>query len=206
MPNRRLRLFVLAVAAALAAATSASAFPRTARPDLVLSAGGTFAVTGTPNDGGFSFAISTMWPVGARGSFGLMAFADDMGTNLIELYDANDGTPLGTAADLHRRAWGAAWRADADVWSLGRWSGGASGSWGYWRVEDDRRGNIVAAASALGFTLGADARRPIGGSRDIGLALRYHRLSVDPSVAYLRVDRYASAALELRWASRGRND
>jgi hypothetical protein len=206
MPNRRLRLFVLAVAAALALATSASAFPRAARPDLALSVGRTFAVTGTPDDGGFSISLSTMWPVGERAQFGLMAFADDMGTTLIELYDANDGTPLGTTADLHRRAWGAAWRADADLWRLGRWLGGASGSWGYWRVEDDRRGTVVAAASSLGFTLGADARRPLGGGRDLGLAIRYHRLSVDPSVAYLRVDRYASAALELRWANRGGND
>jgi hypothetical protein len=208
MPNSRFRFFALTLAAALVAAlaTSTSAFPWASRPALVVSAGGTFAVTGTPDGGGLSFSISPMWPVTERVRFGLVAYADDMGSTLVELRDPNDGTSLGTAADLHRWAWGAAWRADADVWSLGRWAGGASGAWGYWRVEDDRRGQNLAAASALGFTLGADARHPVGRARDIGLALRYHRLSLDRSAGWRRVDRYASAALELRWAAAGRND
>jgi hypothetical protein len=206
MPAPRRSLSILFVATAMAAATCASASPRVARPDLVLSAGSTFAVTGTPDGGGASFSISPMWPVNERVRFGLVAYADDMGSTLVELRDPNDGVPLGTSAELHRWAWGGAWRAEADLWQHGRWMGGASGSWGYWRVEDDRRGASVAAGSALGFGLGADARRAVGRSRAVGVALRYHRLSVDRSAAWRRADRYASAALELRWVARGRND
>jgi hypothetical protein len=206
MAHARLARSVLLVAAALAVATAASARTGIPHPDLVVGAGGTFAVTGTPGGGGVSFSISPMWPVSERLRFGLLGYADDIGTTVVPMSDPNDGTPLGPSAQLHRWAWGAAWRAEADVWKVGRWAGGVSGAWGYWRIEDDRRGTTLGAGSAVGFVLGADARRPLGRSQSAGLALRYHRLSQDPHAEWRRVDRYASAALELRWAGPGRDD
>lgn len=196
----------LLFAAVLCSAATAHAFVGIPRPALVLSAGGTFAVTGAPDGGGLSFSLSPLWPVHERARFGLVAFADDVGSQIVELYDPNDGTPLGTSAEMHRWTWGAAWRAEADLLDRGPWTAGASGTWGYWRIEDDRRGVELAAGSAVGFTLGADLRRSIGRARELGLAVRYHRLSEDPSTSWRRVDRYASAALELRWAAPGSND
>lgn len=204
----RRALFALAAAASLAALVPAAAraAPRFVMPDLVFAAGGTFAVTGEPGDGGASLSAAALWPVLDRVRFGVQGFADDVGTDIVELHDPNDGTPIGTTADLHRWAWGAAWRAEADLWSRGRWSAGASGGLGWWRVEDDQRGESRAAGSAVGFRLGLEARRRLGLGRDLGLEVNYHRLSEGSSDTWQRVDRYASVALQLRWSGRDLHD
>lgn len=199
-------LAALLAAAATAPATAALAWPGLARPELVLAGGSTFAVTGQPDGGGASFSIAALWPVMDRVRFGLQAYADDIGTELVDLRDPNDGTPLGTAAETHRWAWGGAWRAEADAWRLGRWTGGVSGAFGLWRVEDDVRGDTFAAGSAVGFRLGADAHRPLGRGKDVGLELNYHRLDQNSEASWQRVDRYASAAVQFRWSGAGDND
>lgn len=204
MRARTLVLALLLVAGAAAVAPPARA--RVPRPTLELAGGRTFAVTGEPSDGGASLSVSALWPVMDRVRFGLQAYADDIGTEIVELRDPNDGTPLGTSAEMHRWTYGAAWRADVDAWRAGRWKGGVTGALGLWRVEDDRRGETFAAGGAVGFRVGADARRPLGRGREVGLALNYHRLDQNSASAWRRVDRYASAALELRWAGDGDND
>jgi len=201
-------LAALLVAGAASAATGALARPAISipPPTLEFAGGTTFAVTGEPAGGGATFSVAALWPVMERVRFGVQAYADDIGTEIVELRDPNDGTPLGPAAEMHRWTWGAAWRAEADVWSLGRWKGGASGGLGLWRVEDDRRGVTFAAGSAVGFRLGADARRPFGRGREIGVAINYHRLDQNDQTAWRRVGRYASAAIEFRWTGESGND
>ena len=206
MRVRPLFLAALLAAGAAAATPATPARAAVSRPDLVLAGGRTFAVTGLPDEGGASFSVAALWPVMERVRFGVQAYADDIGTEIVELTDPNDGTPLGTTASMHRWTYGAAWRAEADAWSLGRWTGGVSGAFGLWRVEDDRFGATFAAGTAVGFRLGADARRPFGRGRDIGVALNYHRLDQNDETAWRRVDRYASAALEFRWTGQGGND
>jgi len=206
MRGPALVLAALLVAGAGAAAAPARAGAFVPRPTLELTGGTTFAVTGTPDGGGAALSLSALWPVLERVRFGIQAYADDIGTELVELRDPNDGTPLGTSSDVHRWTYGAAWRAEADAWRLGRWKGGVTGALGLWRVEDDRRGETFAAGSAVGFRIGADARRPLGRGREIGVALHYHRLDQNDQTAWRRVDRYASAALELRWAGDGETD
>lgn len=206
-PTLRFLAVAAVVAGSLAPATDALAWPRFVRPDLVLAGGGTFAVSGgEPDGGGLSFSGSALWAVTDRLRFGVQGYADDLGSTAVELVDRNDGTPLGTAADLHRWAYGAAWRLEADAWRLGRWSGGPSGALGYWRVEDDRRGTNLAAGSAVGFRLGADLRRPVGGGREVGFEVNYHRLTEPRNDAWRRADRYASAALEFRWRDQRGDD
>ena len=192
----------LALAALLlcGSAGTAAAFPRLSLPGLTLAAGRTFAVAGDPSGGGLSLAFTPTWAFHERARFGVMMFADDMGTNLVELTDPNDGTPLGTASDVHRWAWGGAWNGEYDALVRGPWIGSAAGSFGYWRIEDDRRGEDVHAGSALGLGLGVSVRRDIGGSRELGLAVRWQKLTQNDNVDWQRVDQYASAALELRWA------
>lgn len=202
----RLLLAVLAVAGSAAVATEARAWPGIPRPTLALNGGLTFAVTGEPSAGGASFSGAAMWPVAKRLRTGLEIYADDLGTTTEELLDPNDGTPLGTTAGLHRWTYGFAWCGEADAWRLGRWSGAASGAWGWWRVEDDHLGETVAAASAVGFRLGADARRPLGKGCDVGLSLNYRRLADGGPNETQRVGRYASAALQIRWAGAGESD
>lgn len=205
MRARPLLLAALFVAAA-AAPAPARAWPAVPRPTLELAGGTTFAVTGEPGGGGASFSAAALWPVMDRVRFGVQAYADDIGSEITELRDPNDGTPLGTTAKMHRWTWGAAWRAEADAWTLGRWKGGASGAFGLWRVEDDRLGETYLAGTAVGFRLGADARHSFGRGREIGVALNYHRLDQNDESAWVRVGRYASAALEFRWTGTGAND
>lgn len=206
MRVRPLLFAALVVAAAAAPATTVLAWPRLARPELVLAAGSTFAATGQPADGGLSLSAAALWPVVDRVRFGAQLYADDIGTHLVQLRDPNDGAPLGLAADAHRWAWGGAWRAEADAWSVGRWTGGVSGDFGFWRVEDDRRGTTFAAGSAVGFRIGADARRPLGRGKDVGVEINYHRLAQDAAASWQRVDRYASAAIQFRWSGPDEND
>jgi len=189
------------VAALLAPSRVAAGLPR---PDVLIGAGGTFATTGTPEGGGASFSLSPLWPVNDRVRFGLMLFADDIGTTIARLHDPNDGSDLGAVALSHRWTFGGAWRADADLVTRGRWTAGATGSWGYWRIEDDVRGTTTAAASAIGFTLGANARRALSSGQALGFELRYHQLFSDRGSAYRRVEHYASAAIDWRWAGSSR--
>src|SRR5512140_578549 len=107
MPRSKATGLLLTAVLMFGAAATALAFPGLPRPGLSLSAGRTFAVSGDPGDGGLSLAIAPRWAVSERARFGVVVFADDMGTNLVELTDPNDGTPLGTASDVHRWAWGA---------------------------------------------------------------------------------------------------
>lgn len=194
-------LVALALATALApCAQRAQAMPR---PSLDVGLGSTFWATGSPSGGGLSASLSPLWPVLDRARFGATLFADDIGTTVVQLYDRNDGTALGPAAENHRWAYGAAWRGDFDVLTRPKWSLAGTGAWGYWRVEDDRRGTTTAAAGAVGFALGVEGLRSLNARHSAGLALRYHRLFPDRRAAYARTQRYASAALEWRWESPG---
>lgn len=186
-----------ALGAALAvSAQSARALPR---PDLAFTAGTTLGVAGDPNSGGLAVSLSPLWRISDRVSFGISLFADDMGTSVSDLRDPNNGTRLGTVPTAHRWTYGGAWRADATVLSHKDWAADVVGQWGYWRLEDDQRGALTGAASAVGLSLGANLRHA-GPAQGVGLAARYHRLFTDRSAAYRHVDHYASLALEWRWA------
>jgi len=193
------RIAVLALAALVAAAPSARAgIPR---PNLDFTLGTTFAADGKPAGGGVSAAFSPMWDVTDHARFGPTVFADDIGTSLVPLYDRNNGTSLGTIAETHRMTWGLAWRCDVDALRRGRWNLDGSATLGVWRVQDDVTGNAFNGASGIGWTLGALALRDLGHGRDLGLALRFHRIFPERNAAYDRVGRYATAALEWRWSA-----
>ena len=170
-----------------------------ARPEIIAGLGGTFATTGTPDGGGLSSSLTMRWPVGERGAFGVRAFADDIGTQQGRLRDPNDGTDLGTTALTHRWSYGATWRGDYALHRGERWGGGVTGDWGYWRIEDDSRGQLSSAVSAVGFVLGGSLDRTFGATNTGSLVLRYHRIFTDRDVAPNLVGRYASAAIEWSW-------
>lgn len=169
------------------------------RPDLLVGFGGSFAVTGAPAGGGLSSSLSAMWPVGERAGFGVRIFADDSGTREGRLIDPNDGSDRGSVALSHRWVYGASWRGDAKLFERGRWSSGLTGDWGYWRVEDDVRGKLTSASSAVGFVLGGKLARQVGTTSSAGLALRYHRIFTNRDSAPNLVGRYATVALEWCW-------
>lgn len=198
--HKTIRITVLSAAfAALFAAAPAGAV-RWMPTDLTLDAGATFATTGDPNGGGASLRATPQWAVTDRVKFGVEIFADDIGTEGVEMIDANDGSSRGIVAQTHRWVYGAAWRADGDLYGGRKWKAGVSGSWGYWRVEDDIRGATQAAFSGVGFGGSAHLRRNVSRTQDLGVALGYTRVFSDRSAEFDRVDRYAWGALEWRWS------
>ncbi len=146
-----------------------------------------------PGGGGLAASLAALWPLEDRLGFGVTAFADDIGTRLGRLRDPNDGSDLGTTPALHRFAYGIAWRLDARSAVRRGWEPFVSGTWGYYRIQDDRLGSTFDAVSAAGFSLGAGVRRPMRGDSRLGASLRYHRLSSD------RVGRYLTASMDWSW-------
>jgi hypothetical protein len=181
-------LLALAVLLVLGAAATAAAAPA-----WVAHGGSTLAVVGTTDEGGVSLGLSALWPVLPRVQFGVMAFADDLGAEIGDLRDPNDGTWIGRAETAHRNTFGAAWRADAEL-TRGRWRPLASASWGYYRVQDDLRGELADAVSSAGFSLGLGVGRAVSTNHALAVAVRYHRLLNDVA------GRYVTASLEWRYA------
>ena len=170
-------------------------------PDLTLAAGMTSSATGRITGGGLASSLGLDWPVNDRVSFGVLAFADDIGTRRQELTDPNDGTPLGSIAVEHRWTYGASWRTrvqvlkpDAGKWAL-EWRAG----WGYSRVEDDQRGRTFDAVSAIGLSTGLGVFRRVGVKGALGLSTRIEMLAIHRGPLDERPSRYAATALEWQW-------
>lgn len=164
------------------------------RPELEASLGGTFGVRGTPNEGGPSGSLSALWPVAERLSFGVMLHADDAGSLVDSLRDAQGhGLPYGKIEQLHRATWGASWRLDARLPARFGLAPSVSATWGYYRIRDDVRGTKRDEAGSVGVSLAAIVRRSFGRRLALGAGVRGHWLFNDFE------DRFVSAALEGAW-------
>ena len=164
------------------------------RPELSGSLGGSFAVLGLPSGGGSSAALTAMWPVAPRLSFGVMLHGDDAGSTVDSLRDEQGrGLAYGKIEQVHRAAWGASWRLDAAAPARFGATPFASATWGYYRVADDLRGDEISSVGSAGFSLAAGARRPLGRHIALGAVVRYHRLFND------REGRFMSAGLDCAW-------
>jgi len=164
------------------------------RPVLSGSLGSSFAVLGTPSSGGSSAAVSALWPVAPRLSFGVMLHGDDAGSVVDSLRDAHGhGIAGGKVEQVHRAAWGASWRLDAAGPARFGLTPFASATWGWYRIADDLRGVEVGSVGSSGFSVAAGARRRLGPHVDLGAVARYHRMFND------REGRFMSAGLDCAW-------
>ena len=164
------------------------------RPELSGSLGSSFAVLGLPSGGGTSAALSAMWTVAPRFSFGVMLHGDDAGSTVDSLRDEQGrGLPYGKIEQLHRAAWGASWRLDAVAPARFGTIPFASATWGYYRIADDLRGDKLVSVNSTGFSLGAGVRWLLGGHFALGAVVRYHRLYND------REGRFMNAGLDCAW-------
>jgi hypothetical protein len=168
-----MRAAVAAAALALATAAPADAL---VTPDLVLALGRTTAVAGEPGGGGMSAAVSALWRLEGPLAGGLTVFADDMGTDLGRLRDANDGSDIGTIEEAHRFAYGAAWRLDAALPGRGGLEPYLTATWGAYRVQDDVRGEVRGALTSTGVGAGIGVRRHIARTGALGLCARWHEV------------------------------
>ncbi|HTR97267.1 MAG TPA: hypothetical protein VMH61_05145 [Candidatus Acidoferrales bacterium] len=197
-PFRPLLAPALAALALLAASTAGA----WSRPELDLSFGQSFGPDGQPSGGGTSIAFAPMWPAGDRTRFGVSLFADDIGSTIVPLTDLNSGQYLGLSASLHRWTWGAAWRGDVVALRRPHWSSSLRGEWGWWRIEDDTRGTILGATSAIGVGAGLEARRRFAEGHDIGFNVNYRQLFDARESNGRHPWHYATAAVEWCWSGR----
>jgi opacity protein-like surface antigen len=185
----------LAFAAALAALALPATIARAGwMPDWTATAGATTAISGVPDEGGFAMSVSPMWPVHGPVSFGVMIFADDMGAEIGQMLDPNDGTDLGAVAEKNTWVTGAAWRLDGEWGSITSWMPFASGTLGWYRVIDDHDGTVSRALSSVGFSLGGGVRFPLSERQALGASVRYNRLLND------RIGRYVTLSMD--WSYR----
>lgn len=147
-PHARVRV---ALACALLAAASPPPAGAMAPPEVALRMGSTVGANGSPGTGGASASLALMWPFEQRFAFGGVLYADDLGTDFVELQDPNTGEPLGTVASLHRMGYGAGWRVEARVIhsEVRRWRFLWGAEFGYARQERDQRGLVDGAVSGL---------------------------------------------------------
>ena len=178
-------VLVLALGAARAAALPS--------PDLALAAGGAFGVSSPPDEGGVALSLAALWSFDGPFSFGPMLFADDLGTRIDRLRDANDGTDLGATEGAHRFAYGGVWRLDAGLPGAGAWRPYASAAYGVYRIQDDRLGVARGALSSTGASAAAGVRRALPGWGALGISIRYHQLFNDV------VRHYVSAGVDWSW-------
>jgi len=156
-----------------------------------------FGVTAASSDGpkvsGTALTAAALWEVLPGFEFGLMLFADDLGSRLGRLRDPNDGTDLGTTVEDHRGAFGGAWRADFSLLRGDRWRSAAGVTWGYYRVQDDRVGVVRDGLSAVGVSIGAGVSRRLRPTSAMGLSVRWNQLLEE------RQDHYVRATVDLMW-------
>jgi hypothetical protein len=168
---------------------------------LALDFGKTTTISGAITGGGVSLGLGALWrveesPWALPLRFGVMTYWDDMGTQIVSLTNGS-GTYLGRTSGLHQSVYGAAFRLDYEPAVLPVWHPYASGTWGYYRVENDVRGGDRGAVSAPGFSLGLGLGHRFYENHDLGLVVRYHRLFDDVT------GRYLSAGVEWGWRGGG---
>jgi hypothetical protein len=203
-PERRSR--AAAWSCAVVALTALAAGPaRALPPELVLGAGWTMAVNGEPGTGGAAATVGAQWPFASRWSFGGVFFAQDMGTEVAQLYDPNTGEALGSAATMHRWSYGLEWRAETTLKKTGALSWQWNGGFGMARQERDERGTVNDAVSGITASTGLTGLWQTKHAHAFGMTLQYRHQFVDTEASSGRATRCMSAQFEWRWRSTPRD-
>jgi hypothetical protein len=151
-----------------------------ARPEVDVALGGTTAVQGEPNEGGPSASLSVLWPIAGPLAFGVMLHADDAGSTVDSLRDAQGhGLPYGKIEQLHRATYGASWRTDVRLPARLGATPSLSMTWGYYRIQDDSHGTSLRTIGTSGGSIAALVRRPLGPHLALGAGARLHWLFND---------------------------
>ena len=171
---------VAQLAGLIAALVLSAAAPALAAPSVTGTIGGTTAILGGVKEGGLSLSLALLWPLDFHGlETGVSGHADDFGSVFEDLTDPSTGGSAGRAEGVHRAAYSAAYRLDARPFPRLGWEPFASGTWGVYRLRDDRLGDTRREWSSTGWSLAAGVRHVLHGRATIGAEMRYHRLFND---------------------------
>jgi len=178
-PARTGRCWMWATACVMALLAPAGA-RAAARPELEVALGGALAVQGAPNEGGPSASLSILWPIADPLAFGVMLHADDAGSTVDSLRDAQGrGLPVGKIEQIHRATYGASWRTDVRLPVRFGLTPVLSATWGYYQIRDDSHGTSLRTIGASGASVAALVRRPLGRHFALGAGARLHWLYTD---------------------------
>jgi len=173
---------LLAAALLAACAVPARALPL---PEVMAEVGRSFAVdskaSGAFDQGGFSMALTALWPVEDLLRIGVSAFADDMGSLDAERFDHshNPPTSLGLFELAHASVYGGAWRTEVVGPRLRRLDTFARGDWGAYWFRVDQQGDVVTKSEKVGWSLGGGLMLPLREGHAVGLVVAYDRVFSD---------------------------
>ena len=181
------------LAALLLAANAlpARAFPL---PEVMAEVGRSFAVespqSGVFDQGGFSMALSALWPVEDFLRIGALVFADDLGVLTTERFDSSQNPPaaLGLFEVAHAGVYGVSWRMDVLGPRVRRLDTFARGDFGTYKFRTDQHGSVIAESMKVGWALGGGMMLPIRQSHAFGITIAYHRVFSDFTRDYMTAD------------------
>ncbi len=184
---RRSAPFLAALLLALSA-LPAGAIPL---PQIMAELGKSFAVdsprSGVFDQGGFSSALSFLWPVEDFLRVGVSAFADDVGSLQAERFDhsTNPPTPLGLFELAHASVFGGAWRMDVIGPRFHGIDTFARGDYGAYWFRVDQQGDVLTRSEKVGWSLGGGLLFPLREGHGLGLTIAYDRVFSDFTRSYM---------------------
>ena len=177
--------------AALLLAASALPVRAVPLPGIVAEVGRTFAVespvSGAFDQGGFSMALSALWPAEDMLRIGVSAFADDIGSLTGERVDHSQSPPasLGVFDLAHANAYGGAWRMEVAGPRLRRLETFARGDWGIYWFRIDQYGTVVSKSVKAGWSLGGGVMLAVGENHAVGITIAFDRVFYDSTRDYM---------------------
>jgi len=182
---------LLATLLLAASALPARAFPL---PEVMAEAGRTFAVdtpkSGVFDQGGFSMALSALWPAEDFLRIGASFFADDLGSLTTELFDNSQNPPvsLGLFDLAHANVYGAKWRMEVVGPRVRRLDTFARGDFGAYKFRTDQYGTVLTESVKVGWALGGGIMLPLRANHAIGITVAFDRVFSDFTRDYMTAD------------------
>ena len=180
--------------AALLLVASAPPARASVMPEVTFEMGRSFAVdspkSGVFDQGGFSMAVSALWPAEDFLRIGAAVFADDLGSLTAELLDHSQNPPasLGLFTLAHADAYGGAWRMEVLGPRLRRLDTFARGDFGAYWLHTDQHGTVLTESVKVGWALGGGIMLPLRDNHAVGITVAYDRVFSDFIRDYMTAD------------------
>lgn len=175
---------------------AASAIPARAipLPEVMTELGRSFSVdspkSGVFDQGGFSMALSALWPAEDFLRIGASVFADDLGSLTTELMDTSQNPPvsLGLFDLAHANVYGGAWRMEVLGPRLRRLDTFARGDFGAYKFRTDQHGTVITESVKVGWALGGGIMLPLRENHALGITVAFDRVFSNFTRDYMTAD------------------
>jgi hypothetical protein len=156
----------------------------------------------TEKDGGFTAALSALWPWEKRFRFGVGMFISDLSSLQVTGFTVTDTSlsdvttvNVGTLEPAHIAVFGGSWRVDVIGPELAGWARSfLSATYGIYRLQADQQGTPFASRTAMGGSLSIGAERAFSPHHALALAVGGNHVFNEQVTKG-----FGSATLEWRW-------